>query len=323
MERSDPEEVVSQSDKEVTAKIHIQAVLEALFVTLLWSSSWIIIKFGLQEIPPLTFAGMRYVIASIILMVVLFSKRETMRQTLDCKDERLWLKVLLYGIVFITLTQGAQFVALSILEAITVSMFLNLTPILVLFIGIAVLREIPTRGQTALVLLCVIGVLMYFWPPVLTENQGIGIVIVIIGVLANAVSSVLGREINRVRIMPPIAVTAFGMLPGGLLLLLGASLVEPMMIPSPIGMLCIAWLAIVNTAFAFTIWNRTLRTLRAVDSNVINSMMLPQIILLSIVFLGERPEIVDYIALALIILSVLLLQMSQAKRLHQLEHETD
>ena len=50
----------------------------------------------------------------------------------------------------------------------------------------------------------------------------------------------------------------------------------------------IAWLAVVNTALAFTLWNHTLRTLAAVESSIINSTMLIQIAILAWVFLGER-----------------------------------
>ena len=35
------------------------AVLHALLVTFLWSTSWVLIKLGLQNIPALTFAGLR------------------------------------------------------------------------------------------------------------------------------------------------------------------------------------------------------------------------------------------------------------------------
>jgi drug/metabolite transporter (DMT)-like permease len=51
---------------------HLRAVLEALFVTVLWSSSWVLIKTGLRDIPPLTFAGLRYAIAAAILAPIAF-----------------------------------------------------------------------------------------------------------------------------------------------------------------------------------------------------------------------------------------------------------
>ena len=49
----------------------------------------------------------------------------------------------------------------------------------------------------------------------------------------------------------------------------------------------IVWLAVVNTAFAFTLWNRTLRTLTAMESSIINNTMLFQIAVLAWAFLGE------------------------------------
>ena len=51
----------------------------------------------------------------------------------------------------------------------------------------------------------------------------------------------------------------------------------------------IAWLAIVNTALAFTLWNSSLRRLAAVESATINNTMLIQIAVLAWVFLGETP----------------------------------
>ncbi|MGC8165164.1 EamA family transporter, partial [Salmonella enterica] len=48
-----------------------------------------------------------------------------------------------------------------------------------------------------------------------------------------------------------------------------------------------AWLAVVNTAFAFTLWNLTLRTLSAMESSLINNAMLIQIPILAWLFLGE------------------------------------
>ena len=57
-----------------------KAILQALFVTLLWSSSWVVIKFSIEEIPPLTFAGLRYFIAFLILLPGLVKKRESIQK---------------------------------------------------------------------------------------------------------------------------------------------------------------------------------------------------------------------------------------------------
>ena len=53
---------------------HTRAVLQALLVTFLWSTSWVLIKIGLADIPALTFAGLRYVLA---LLVLIFRDRKS------------------------------------------------------------------------------------------------------------------------------------------------------------------------------------------------------------------------------------------------------
>ena len=72
--------------------------------------------------------------------------------------------------------------------------------------------------------------------------------------------------------------------------------------------LIIAWLAIVNTALAFTIWNKTLQTLTAVESSIINGMMMPQIVILAWLFLDEPLGIKQIIAICLVGIGTLIVQ---------------
>lgn len=48
-----------------------------------------------------------------------------------------------------------------------------------------------------------------------------------------------------------------------------------------------AWLAVVNTGSAFTLWNHSQRLLPATESSVIINIMLIQIALLAWIFLGK------------------------------------
>jgi drug/metabolite transporter (DMT)-like permease len=74
---------------------------------------------------------------------------------------------------------------------------------------------------------------------------------------------------------------------GGLLLLTAGYTTQGFGTLSIKQWLIIGWLALVNTAFAFTLWNRTLQTLTAVESSIINGTMLPQIAILAWLFLDE------------------------------------
>jgi drug/metabolite transporter (DMT)-like permease len=292
---------------------YVVAAGEALFVTVLWASSWVIIKFGLKEIPPLLFSGLRYEIAAIALLGVIGARSEYRKATMGLGRNRMGT-LAIYGFVFVTLTQGAQFVALSLLEAITISMLLNLTPILVLVLGSIILREVPTYGQLGWILLGVAGVLLYFYPMDIPEVQWIGIIVALVGLVANSVSSIMGRAINKQRDVPPIVVTGMSMLVGGTVLLLAGLIYEGIVTLSIVSVIYILWLSLVNTALAFTLWNKAMQTLRAVDMSILNSTMLPQIVFLSVIFLGEKPTVIDLIGLVMIAVSALAVQIIQARR---------
>jgi drug/metabolite transporter (DMT)-like permease len=68
---------------------------------------------------------------------------------------------------------------------------------------------------------------------------------------------------------------------------------------------------VVNTAFAFTLWNSTLRTLSAVESSILNSLMMPQIAILAVVFLGEGLTIKEIVGLILIFAGVIVVQLKR------------
>lgn len=291
----------------------IIAVVQGLFVTVLWSSSFVIVKFGLEEIPPLTFAGLRYSFASLILLVLIFSQPK-MRATLKGKTRRWWERLFIYGVVYIAATQGSQFLGLAYLPAITFSLILNMTPIIVLLLAVPWLGERPSAVETGLIILGIFGVLLYFYPLDFVGVSIIGLIVGVISLLANSFSSILGRAINRARDTPALVITGIMMSIGSVFLMLFGLITEPLTPLSITSWFYILWLAVVNTALAFTIWNRAMRVLRAIDMTLINSTMMPQIVILSIFFLGEYPNYLDWIGVILLAVSVAAVQILQASK---------
>ena len=264
---------------------HTRAVLQALLVTFLWSTSWVLIKIGLQDIPALPFAGLRYTLAFLFLLP--FALRSGQLAALRRLPAGMWLRLLLLGLLFYTATQGAQFLSLVYLPAMTTSLLLSFTTILVALLGISLLRERPTAMQWVGTGLYLAGVLAYFFPLSLPPGEAIGLVVAGAGVVANALSSILGRRVNRSGELEPVAVTVVTMGIGALPLLVGGIAVQGLPPLTLTHWAIILWLAVVNTALAFTLWNRTLRTLSAMESSIINNTMLFQIAVLAWLFLGE------------------------------------
>ena len=296
--------------KEIKTKYtHIISIFQALLVTFLWSTSFIIIKWGLIEIPPITYAGLRYIIAFLCFIPFIFRKKyiAEIKQLKPFQRK----KLILLGFVFYTFTQGAQFLGLSLLPSVTVSLMLNFTPIIVAIMGIFLLSEKPTTIQWIGSSLFIVGIITYFLPISLIANQAIGLLVMLIGVLANAISAIIGRDINRNKDISPLVITFISMGVGAIILIIiGFSMNGiPEISFKTWGFLL--WLAVINTAFAFTLWNLTLRTLTAMESSIINGTMLIQIAILAWYFLGETITFKEGIGMTIAAFGAVLVQIKK------------
>ena len=301
-----------------TGRQHALAVLQALLVTFLWSTSWILIKVGMDDLDlkPLSFAGLRYALAAAILLP--FGIR-AMRAAHVAEPLRLRLigRVALYGLLFVAVAQGAQYAALSVLPATAVSLVLSSIPAAVALIALGGRHERASLWQGVGIGMLTAGALLYFGPFEVEEGAAIGFLAAGVCVTAAAFSSHLGRALARDsmrRLGGPVGLTAISMLIGAAVLLGVGIALEGWPWLDLRGWLIIGWLALVNTAFAFTLWNHTLRTLTAVESSVVNNTMTIQIAILAIVFLGERLEPLQLIGLLLAAAGAAVVQLTPVLR---------
>jgi drug/metabolite transporter (DMT)-like permease len=301
-----------------TGRQHALAVLQGLFVTFLWSTSWVLIKIGLDDLDlqPVSFAGLRYAVAALVLLpfgIRALSVAHAARPI----GTRLLVRLAAYGLLFIAVAQGAQFAALAVLPATAVNLVLTSIPAAVAILALGGGLERPLVGQLVGIALLVLGAFLYFGPFQLTSDAPIGLAAALVCVVASAVSAHLGRGLARdaiARIGGPIGLTAASMAVGAVALLAVGLMLEGWPSLGLSGWLIIGWLAIVNTAFAFTLWNHTLRTLTAVESSVVANTMAIQVAVLAIVFLGETLGPWQLIGLLLAAIGALVVQLAPSPR---------
>jgi drug/metabolite transporter (DMT)-like permease len=281
---------------------HLKAIFLAFLVTFLWSTSFILIKLSLQDIPPLTFAGLRYTLAALVLFPGLMRHQAEIRSF----SKVTWFRLGLLGLVFYSITQGAHFLALNRLDTVTLSLLLNFSVVFVAILSYFVSKEIPTKLQWLGIVIFFAGVLIYFYPSIDLGGIRPGLIFAGIAVGANAVGSLLGRSVNHEKLAHPVVVTGISMGVGAIVMLVVGLLVEDFPKLSFENIAVIFWLGIVNTAFAFSLWNKSLQTLTAVESSLIANTMLIQIAVLSWIFLDEKLNINDLVGLAVAAFGVLL-----------------
>ncbi len=287
---------------------HLGAVGVALLVTVLWSSSWILIRWGLDDegLEPITFAALRYGLAAIVVAGWMLLRERPSTPLFTGMNRPIMIRILLLGIFMYALTQGAQFVAIDNQPAATTSLVLSMTPLLVAGLAVVPLGEVPTSRQVLGAILVVAGAWLYFSGDLGATT--VGMIAAVVGLGANVGASLLGRHVNREGNLSPVVVTALSMSVGAALLVVVGVALEGFPTVSPRAWLIIGWLAVVNTAVAFTLWNLSLKRLSAVESAGINNTMMIQIAVLAWLFLDESLGVGEVLGIVLVSIGVFFTQ---------------
>src|SRR6266542_2705748 len=75
-----------------------------LLLCLIWGSTWLFIKLGLSDLPPFTFAGIRFVIASAILFAIMAARRLSLP-----RNRSDWMLLAISGVLSFSLNYGLLF----------------------------------------------------------------------------------------------------------------------------------------------------------------------------------------------------------------------
>jgi drug/metabolite transporter (DMT)-like permease len=292
------------------------AAAQTLLVTVLWASSWVLIKVGLADLDlrPLSFAGLRYALAASLLIPLGWRAiSQARRSSAGGPDRRMVGRLVLIGITVYAIAQGAQFAALALLPAAAVGLVLATIPMWVA--SVAWLRgvEAPSRWQALGVGGLVLGAGLYFGGFEPGSNGLLGLLIAVVAAIAAATGQHLSRDVIRDvrhRLGGTVGITAVSMAVGGYGLLLVGVAVEGWPQLDARSWAIVGWLAAVNTAFAFALYNRALSHLSAVESSVIVNLMLVLVATLAWIFLGEALTLSQIAGLAVVTACVLIVQVA-------------
>ncbi|HJS86951.1 MAG TPA: EamA family transporter, partial [Acetobacteraceae bacterium] len=205
----------------------ISAHERALFGVLcfVWGTTWLAMKVGIATVPPGFFAGTRWTVAGLTLLLV----RALQGHTLDVPF-RLRGRLVLCSILMVSLNQVVQLYGLRHITAGLAAVLSSaLTPIGLLGFAVA-LRQEPFRWrQMGAIALGVAGILALFGPKAFKGDldwlEVAGALAVVVSTLSYAFGSVLARPLMRT--MPPAHVAAMTNFIGGGLLLIFALAFEP------------------------------------------------------------------------------------------------
>jgi len=199
-----------------------------LVLCVIWGSTWIGVKAGLEAVPPLFLAGSRFTCAGVVLTAIAVLREGWTMRRGD------WGRTLIASVLMITLCYGALFWGMRFVDSGTAAVLdLGLTPIALLVFALLLRDERASVTKVAAILLGLSGTLILFGPDVWRgwSGQGssgwrlAGSAAIAASTLAYALGSVMARPL--LTRYSPFLISGATTLLGGVILLLCSALIEP------------------------------------------------------------------------------------------------
>lgn len=289
---------------------------EALLCTFLWSSSYVLVKVGLSEIPPFAFAAMRYALAFSILGTanLLLPARVKDGMSTPIRPIKRILPLVIAGLSGYTLAQGLQFLGLVFLPAVTTNLLLSFNPVFVLALGIFFLDEKALRVQLLGLAIAIIGAYAFLSRGFSWDGEWFGALVILGSGVSWAVYMVTIRKIQLVDSLSSLRLTTATMGIGTFGLLVLAVVFDGFGPISGRSLLIVSWLSVANTALPFFLWNHALRSIRSYDLSVLQNTILVFTAILAWVFLGERLSYLMILGLVLVTAGAIIVQIPAAPK---------
>ena len=278
------------------------ALFEAVFINIIWASSFIFVKLALRDMGPLTIGGLRYFIGFLILLpFVLKSKKR------PAFSRSAWLQLFLIGLSSYTIANSVMFWSLKYLPATTVSFLLGMTTLLIFFGGIIWLKEVPNWLQASGIIITLLGTAMFFSVGV-KPGEPLGLILMGVALLNFTVFGILGRNTARAQTVDTLSLTAYPLAIGGGLLLVAAIVIEGIPHASLQTWGFILFLAAINTALAYVLYNHSLQVLTAFQMNVMLNLAPIWTAIMGWFFLNEHLTLLQFTGMIVVIVGVGLVQ---------------
>ena len=300
------------------------AIVLGLVVTLLWASSVVLLRLGLDEevTDPIGFAGVRFTLAALMLFPLAMPR---MRVARVAHIGRYGLGgVLLYGLLMFGINQIAVHVSLQTVSASTMGLMIGLTPVVTALFMMGRGQERASLVQLIGIGVLVVGVLIYFGLQVPDPELLPMVLLAALVPICVGGAAVLGRHL-AVHVGDyggPLGLTAIAMVAGGLFIIVFGLLVEGVPEFSIRAWLLIITMAAINTALAYTLWMQVQRTLWAVESSVLGDVTVLMTAFLGWLVLGEALGTLEIAGLLLAVVGVGIVQLAPIYRARtSLQHD--
>jgi len=201
--------------------VSVKTVVVWWITCLLWSTVWLVIKVGLRDLPPFTFAGWRLVVALLLVSPALLRKPHVVREIAAHWRLLATTGILLLGVNYALVFWGAQYVSSGLTAVLQAT-----TPAFGAFVAYLFLNERIRRHQAVGVMVGIAGVAVIFHDRL--RNHGAvsarGALAIAAGALCVAIAYVVVAR--RGPDLSPLSLIAGQMIAGAIPLIAAGAVIE-------------------------------------------------------------------------------------------------
>jgi drug/metabolite transporter (DMT)-like permease len=291
----------------------MRARLVWLILCGIWGSTWLFFKLGLADLPPLTFAGIRFVIACVILFFII-----RLRHIRIPRVRRDWILLAVTGILSFGFNYGLVFWGEQYITSGLAALLQATLPAFgLVFAHLHLPGERLSWTKIGGVVLGVFGVGVVFSNQLAVSGKlaFAGCVALILSAMFAAYSNVLVKRYGK-HLDP--AILAAGQMLFGLLLLLGVGIPlegNPLRYHwTPIALLSLLYLAVVGSVIAFLLYYWLVLNMDVTKSMLIALVTPVVAVLLGMIVLDEQIGWRTLAGGAMIMAGIALIVVRQARK---------
>ena len=281
-----------------------EALLLTIIASSLWGTSFPAIKIGLQYMDAYTFVFLRFFLALLVMLTLVFITKKFSFNF----NKRLML--------FLGVTNGLayllQYIGMSYTSASKSSLLVNLTVVWVALLSPILIKEKIGRKKLSGVILSLIGIL-FITTNLNFESLGVGNIfgdfMVILAGIIWALFILYNKPLvdqSKTLMVPLTWLLLFTILP--------LTPVVPFTVGNFLNLPLEAWIAVIYTAvfcwnIPYYLWSKGLQKISPVTSTIILLNEIVVSVIISIIFLGESLTIISGIGAAIIVIAILLVSI--------------
>lgn len=294
----------------------MKVLLVYIILCTIWSSTWIFIKIGLDDLPPVSFAAIRFFIAASILLVILAAQKISFP-----KEKRFWMLAGITGLMQFAINYALVFWAEKHISSGLAAVLQATIPAFGLILAqIYVPDEKITLLKVFAILLGIVGVSVIFYEQLNVSGilALLGCAAIILGAFFAAYASVLTKAFGTNMKVNTTALLTAQMLCG----LVPLTLVGFISEGNPLtfnwttkAIICVLYLALLGSVAAFWLYYWLLRNIEVTKAMLISLITPFAAVLIGNLYANETLQWQTLAGGALILFSIGLILFQPKKKL--------